>query len=191
MIEEDEITAARNLALQKIGRNVVHFQRIEALLKILVTFANFSAPLKDLPNYLERRQSPATMSTMGTLVGKLADAIKSEPLRSPDDSRDIWISNSIAFADGEAAEKWSSEMQQVVHDRNSLIHQTLALFDENSLQSCVQLSEELDLQHGKLLQTRAGLGSILSALKEAHLELMANAEEIAARLSSSGSAHDA
>ncbi len=46
------ISEARDLTLQKVGRNVVQFQRMEAMLKFILKIANFAAPASEVAERL-------------------------------------------------------------------------------------------------------------------------------------------
>jgi hypothetical protein len=59
------VDAARDLALRKIGRNVVNFQKMEVMLKFIVTFANFSVPMSQIVEHLQAALKNVRKAPMG------------------------------------------------------------------------------------------------------------------------------
>ena len=89
MASDSESCSARDLTLQKIGRNVVNFQRMEAMLKFVLTVTNFSAPIGEAQRHLDGQLKSLRSAPMGTLVEDAAKALHSEPRAPPENIQEI------------------------------------------------------------------------------------------------------
>jgi hypothetical protein len=174
-------SAARDLTLQKIGRNVVNFQKMEAMLKFILTATNFSTPISKVQKCLEIQARSLRNKSMGVLVEGAARALHSEAPTAPQDAKEIWVTH--AFTLGEGGSKlpdWRREMRKVVGERNKLIHKMLSSWDPRSLESCRSLCEELDAQRERILPAYEHLESVAKAIRESHLEMAQEVDELVA-----------
>ena len=169
------LEVARNLALQKVGRNVVNFQKMEAMLKYILAFANLQSPLSDIAKSITQKTAAIAKRPMGQLVADATKALHRDPdstPRLPTDLNEVWFSYSFTISETrEDAREWRKLMEAVVTERNALIHQMLATFDPNSLESCESLCVKLDEQRSRILQAYEQLESIVLAIRESHREL--------------------
>jgi hypothetical protein len=162
----------RNLAFQKIGRNVANYQRFEAMLRFVLVFCDVTAQPKDLGSAIARRTAAYAKLPMGHLVDAGAAALFAEEKSLPDSIKTPHIGFSISIDGGKAAAKeWKRELMLIVKERNQLIHKTLTSFDPRSLESCQSLCQELDRQRERLQQPFAHVEALVAAIKEAHLEV--------------------
>jgi hypothetical protein len=172
----NDLEASRNLALQKIGRNVVNFQKMEAMLKYILTFANLEGSLTSDPSTaIAQRAGEFARRPMGRLVVDAASALHLDPNSSQDLKEDalagrFFYSFTIGES-GEAAAQWQNAMNAVVSERNALVHQMLATFDPSSLESCESLSARLDEQRSRIIPAYQHLESIVIAIRESHRDL--------------------
>ena len=175
MTSHTELDEARNEALRKVGRNVVNFQKIEAMLKHLLAHGNVQGCARDL----ERLQAQRVASLAKQPMGKLADAfVKSTYSRSassdpdPEDITEAWFSFSFEIeSDEDFAKEKKKALKVIVEERNILVHQMLAHFNPSSLDSCKQLCAELDNQNAKIVPEYKFFQSMVGALKDAQKEL--------------------
>ena len=58
----------KELALRNIGRNVVNFQKIEGMLKLLLSQSNFQSPISKFSETLEERKKIIEKKSLGTLA---------------------------------------------------------------------------------------------------------------------------
>ena len=63
-----ELENARNVALQKYGRNVYNFALLESWLKVLVLHTEFSGHMSEIPEVLSRRTESVYNKTMGASI---------------------------------------------------------------------------------------------------------------------------
>lgn len=174
---ETDLDPARSEALRKIGRNVVNFQKMEAMLKELLLFGKVEGYGSELKQIVEQRASQLAKQTMA----KLADALVKSALpkgespdpRGPDDLAEPWFSFSCEILSSEEfIKERRRELKTVVEQRNKLIHQMLADFNPNSMESCLKLSSELDQQHDTIMPEYEFLKSMVEALRSAQCEMI-------------------
>lgn len=159
----------RDEVLRKIGRNVVNFQKMEAMLKLLNTQQAISGSISDL----SRIAAKAKKATSKQPMGRLADAfIRS--VYSPEQSvsehgsvEEVSVTFSLRIeADPALVAERRRALRSVVRERNKLVHQWLASFDQNSLESCKALGADLDEQHAKVWPEFDTLRTIVMAVRE-------------------------
>ena len=174
MDEIAELDNARNLALQEIGRNVVAFQKMEAMLKFLA--ANYR--IQGLPDQLNRirnqNRRDVDRQTMGSLVDKLFRSVVIEGANEQDEPNapvgEASLRISIELG-AEAHDETREAFRLVVQERNALIHKMLVSFDPNSLNSCQEVSMLLDAQRDRLKPHFEYLRSMVKAISEGHKSL--------------------
>jgi len=185
MIADEELAAARNEALQKIGRNLVNFQRMEAMLRFILGFAGLSGSAAGTADLLRARQRESRKASMGTLVDRTGRSFDMPAPGAPPGAKQPWISHSISFQESpEAARDWRREMRAVVRERNRLVHHMLSDFDPGSAESCRTLAGELDAQRERIRRTFDQLVAMVGLIRQAAAELEANQESILAALTS-------
>jgi len=179
-----EVAVARDLALQKVGRNVVNFQRMEAMLKLLLKFANFSAPISKAREHFEAREKRHRTKPMGHLVELAAKALHGETPAVPADIGEGWATYSLSLGDGSQMKEWRKEFRRVVRERNTLIHQMLAAWNPNSIESSRSLCQELDEQRERIMSAYRHLESVVKVIPELHQALAQNVDALAASIPS-------
>ncbi len=133
-------------ALRKVGRNVVNFQKMEAMLKYLILHNNISGPITE--SLQAKRKKAISRKTMGMLIDDLLDLnAKFGESSIPDNIDKAWMAISHqVFSDEEDISSRKKALKRVVAERNKLIHKMLFNFNPNSIESCELLIQELDKQ---------------------------------------------
>jgi len=164
----------KEIALQKIGRNVVNFQKIEAMLKVFVSENNFKAPINKLEETLEERKQRFEKQSLGKLTEEYFKSFASmESIHNyPDERSEAWMSLSVQIEneDGTLPQQ-KDAINFLVSERNRLIHQMLAEFNPASTDSCNDLIMELDKQDEMIQREYKNLQYLLKAFHEAKKEL--------------------
>jgi hypothetical protein len=173
-----EVSSARDLTLQKIGRNVVNFQKMEAMLKLILKVTGFAAPVSKGREYLEARAKSHGTKPMGHLVELAAKALHGKTPSVPKDAGEVWVTHSISLGNESQMKEWRKEFRRIVGERNSLIHRMLAKWNPSSIESCRSLCEELDAQRERILPAYEHLESVVKAIRESHEELARNVDAI-------------
>lgn len=159
---------ARDEVLRKIGRNVVNFARMEAMLKFLNTQQHISGALSDLPKIAARAKKVASRRPMGRLAEEFVRSVYSSAETSFERASS---EASVAFsfrieADPAVAAERKRALRAVVRERNKLVHKWLAAFDTNSLESCEALGTALDAQNALVRPELEALRELVLALRE-------------------------
>lgn len=155
MNELVDIEAVRDEALRKLGRNIVHFSKIEVILKILLSVNQLKGIEKTFSDQSLENKTRFQKQTLGQLVQEfykniLVDASKSEPI--PDFSEaEISISFKVIYNNPDFLKVQKSKLKSLVAERNKLIHQDSAFIDTSSVEDCHNLIFLLDKQYSRLL----------------------------------------
>lgn len=146
MNEDSQNTELLDEFFRRLGRNVLNFQKLEFLLKILVQ-PNLAGSAGTLAKQMAKQRGSIYKSSMGILAGRLIESINKEDLNLPpnQDLQELWMSISFKIdMDPEAREKLASELAAIISERNDLIHVKLATLDTNSPLDCKELMIFLD-----------------------------------------------
>jgi uncharacterized protein (DUF952 family) len=177
-----ELEAERNAALQKIGRNVVNLQKVEAMLKFLLLVSDQTVPASMFSAEHVKRAKRIARMPMGELVERTAKGVFfREEVKSkiPVDIQEPWLSLSFAIESDDATRlAWRKNLRRVVQERNALIHKLLAKFDPHSIESCKSLSAALDEQRARLSDAYSSVESMFKAAREGLADIAAGNCEI-------------
>ncbi|MEP5764959.1 MAG: hypothetical protein ABJ308_10200 [Halieaceae bacterium] len=169
-------------ALRKIGRNVLNIQRMEAMLKFLVSRSNIEGKASELRSNQEKAVAAVTRQTMGNLVKSFVGSVYATPSEIEDEADveidEVWIRLSFRIeADSAHIEQRQAELNALVEERNKLIHQLLGEFDQTSIESCRKLGELLDEQAERVRPEYEKLKSLILVLNDARKEAFKAIEE--------------
>lgn len=172
----------RNLVFQKVGRNVVNFQRMERALKVLIVRNDIQGHASELAEIYRQRQESVDRRSMGLLVDDLMNSIygtHTSTVGSPEELKEAWLSFSFKVeANEQAIVAQRKALSLVVKERNALIHQMLSVFDPDSSESCQCLISALDEQNARLEPHYVWLMRMVGRVKGAQLEAIDQIEAI-------------
>jgi hypothetical protein len=177
------LEVARDLALQKIGRNVVNFQKLEAMLKYISAFASLHGPVSELAETVATRTERLAKWPMGRLVNEASNVLhqdRESTEHSPAELADAWFSATLTVTTQDGRE-WRKVMEAVVAERNALMHQMLVTFDPNSLESCELLSAKLDEQRSRTIPAYEHVQSIVLTIRDSYQDMARHLEGITAQ----------
>lgn len=155
--------------LRKIGRNIVNFQKIEAMLKALNAQLSISGPLTEFSALAAKAKAAVAKQPMGRLAEAFVQSVFSAAPSRTGSVATERTAVSFSFqieADGSVAKERKRALRRVVVERNKLVHKWLAEFDPNSLESCARLSTVLDEQHKTVLPEFETLKGIFQTFRE-------------------------
>lgn len=164
METEDRLEKAKNEVLRKIGRNMLNFQKIEGMFKFLIANGSISGYASEIMDLKKQRAESIKKKTMGQLIGQFIedtysgnDKNKEAPtkLKAPHLSINFNIE-----CEKSHYENKKQALALLVEQRNDLIHHLLPRFDSNSIESCKETEQYLELQHEMLLSEINELQSI-------------------------------
>lgn len=171
----EDLKTLQKLALANLGRNVLHFQRLEAQLKLLVLFGDIQAPLDGFAASHKKKAEDIRTKTMGAVVSELHERIYG---KVPDLETTTAITEaSLTFGfcveidpQNLAAEK--QRLTDLVRERNQLIHHDLSGFDPNSVESCRHWITGLDEQNERIVKEFEYVQRLVNSCKEAFQKLL-------------------
>ncbi|MCC5638908.1 hypothetical protein LC593_24375 [Nostoc sp. CHAB 5844] len=170
MNELVDIEAVRSEALRKLGRNIVNFSKIEAVLKYLLSVGQLEGKEKTISEQLRRNQTRLRKQTLGSLVQDfhkniLGDANQSE-LTTDFSGVGISVSLKVSYNNPDFLKEQKRALRSIVTERNKLIHQDLAFIDTSSIEDYRNLITLLDEQNPRLLAQLEELKWIIESLRE-------------------------
>lgn len=155
---------------RKIGRNVLLFQRLEAVLKALLAQGSVSGYVSDLKTVHEQQIASIGKQTLGQLVGQFTADVLSGPeetTNEPEELKGVWLSfNFKVKYDGSFSPPLEEILGLIVAERNELIHHLLPKLDLSSTRGARAAIEYLDRQRGKVLPTYAELKQLVTGLHD-------------------------
>lgn len=176
-----DLDVVRDDTYRKIGRNIYAFQRMESIIKFLLARSRLEGPMDQLRAVRAKTDGKILKVTMGGLIEPFISQIYVDDapanLRLEGLDR-AWISVSYKIeADQSHVEERKLKLNKLVSERNRLVHQMIGGSDIDSIDSCIQLCDELDVQYELVKPEYDDLHSIMEAmqscLKEAAERLMA------------------
>ncbi|MFM1561421.1 MAG: hypothetical protein ACKJSK_19105 [Roseibacillus sp.] len=155
MSEVEDLEVARNEVLRKIGRNVLHFQQAEHLLKTLLRVGSIAGGASELESAMNMRGATIQNQTMGQLVGQFLEdhcSGSNDVAEEPEVLTEPHLAISFSGESPPAAQEANRRaLEGIVENRNHLIHHLLPQYDPNSMKSCRELDRYLDHQREELL----------------------------------------
>lgn len=156
--------------LQKIGRNVVFFGKIEVLMKYLVGQNELSGPASEILALRDKKKQALSRKTLGQMKGEYIQSFHadSEEKEMPADLSELWIEISSKWGtDEEIRKERKRTLAIVVKECNRLIHHMVAHLNPNRMESCTSLIVELDAQFEKILPEFERLQAHVKAFRDA------------------------
>jgi hypothetical protein len=175
--QTEEFKALSRMALACLGRNVLHFQRLETQLKCLVLICDVAAPQDDFASALGKRAEELRTTTMGNLVNELHQQLYGKPAEAEDRASISKLAVRIQFrldGDPNYIAQQKKKLGDLVQERNNLIHQDLAEFDPNSEESCRRWIVRLDEQNARVEAQVREFQQLLNIQNEGMRHLMAS-----------------
>lgn len=155
----DDIAGLRDEALRKIGRNLVLYQKLEAMMKFIAAHAAVEAKVMGLSaagleKVLKTQRKSVKRATFGRLKStwierlfsnKAGDEEQLEAHATQAESMEprFKLEFFMETKPGQREER-EAVMARLLRDRNALVHQRLAEFNHESADSCQRLIDELD-----------------------------------------------
>jgi hypothetical protein len=168
---DNHLKELNNEIYQKAGRNLVLFQRIEGLLRYLLSNSNISCYADELSNTINKQMQEISNfpnGTMGNLVKQYKNLNQTDKADLPISLNKAWISFNCNFEqDLEREEK----LALLVIQRNRLAHCFLEDWNLGDIDNCNLAIEHLSTQHKKAKIEFEHLLAQAQLLQEAKIEL--------------------
>lgn len=177
MDREQHITPPnpKDEVLRKIGRNLLIFQQIESLLKMILGNSKVQGYARELALYQEQRINGIQKDMMGQLIkqyfGEILSSSDEEP-KGPRDLTEPWLSCSLKITvDATFAENQLKAFEMMREERNRLVHHFLPYWQSDSPENLIQASDYLDKQREKILPVWEHLKAVAKTIQQARQEL--------------------
>jgi hypothetical protein len=163
-----DIETVRAEALRKLGRNIVNFSKIEAVLKYLLAVSQFKGTRETTSEQFYRDHVKNRKETLGKLVQEfhknvLVDGSHVEATAPPSNS-EFSVSFLVTYNNLDFQKSQKRALSKIVVERNKLIHQNLALIDTSCIEDYRKLITLLDEQNPRLLAHLEELGWMIKTL---------------------------
>ena len=162
-------------ALQKIGRNLVNFQKLEGMLKYLASAPNYSGSLEDIQSQKEKQISSLHLKSFGLVAKEFFEFVYPENRRDSKDTDGGIYQVAVTITGGDR-ERLVAAIRSLVDARNDLVHHRLTVFDHGSAQDCKELISFLDEQNERLIPVYEEVAELTKTMRLARRE-MANVVE--------------
>lgn len=142
---------------QRVGRNLILFQKLEYILKKIVAKSEVSGYASEISKNWEQRNAYVMKQTLGSLVGHHVRSLNpkqtdlNESLPESDECY-FSIRYSIEYGNPDLLEDRKTVLAVFVKERNDLVHHLFANYNLNDVDSRRELAVMLDEQHQRLSQ---------------------------------------
>jgi len=141
-MSESKIEIEYKKTLEKIGRNIINFQHLETGLKYLISRCVIHGDdVPSLTGNIESTVNKYSKKTLGNLVGEYLDRIYQG---AKINNGSVFLMQFSVEADKEFILDRKLALENLVAQRNQLVHHRLIELDSKSISSCKKLSAELD-----------------------------------------------
>ena len=170
--EMNNLEAANNDVMRKIGRNMLLLQQLEGLLKYLLANSFMEGSVSSMRGNRDKYISQIGKKSLGQLVGefcersiKTTDSPESEESSQEPDEAYIKFQYSIE-CDQKEYENRKQILADIVEERNKLIHHLLPTYDSQSLDRLKELDAQLDQQRQQVLKEIDYLSGLIKSFNE-------------------------
>jgi hypothetical protein len=171
-----ERTPERDEVLRRIGRNVVNFQMVEAMLKHLNANASVHGPASQLADRMEAQRTAVHRKTMGELAGQMLTKVLQAPPehQTPDEISEPWVGFHFSVeTDAQFIDQHDREMRALVDARNDLIHHFLPRWSSAMDSDMEAVLAYLDTQRDETFQMLDRLKGWVKAMEEGRRQIAA------------------
>jgi hypothetical protein len=162
---------------QKIGRNIVILQKIEKNLKLILASSQLSGPASKLADIRKNNVLSIKKKTLGGLIQQFTSNFTSDPenselLNVEDDISEPHLAFKIHLStDSEEFEYRKNQLNNILKERNDLVHHLLLDFDLSVDSERIELANKLDLQYEQAGIVQHRLDFDLELLRQAQIHL--------------------
>jgi hypothetical protein len=178
---QPDLVGVRHEVFRKIGRNVVQFQELERLLKLLASACRVSASVSGFQAAWATRVASFRKQTLGQVARPLLEQLhdSAEPASSaPPQLSEPWITFSLQIeSDAQTRAADERSLATLVKERNQLVHHLLERWNPNDIASCRRVSVELDEQRARIVLEIEKHQAYVRGIREHAVDLQLGLEE--------------
>ena len=174
--ELSELDDLQDEVLRGIGRNVLNLQKMEGMLKFIVSSTgaigstkDAAQPMTGLERSIKSRRKAIKRMPMGRLVENLSKTLQPGEAgqgETADSENSFSLEVSFSVDNEDFTNELTQALKEIVRERNDLIHKRLVPFDPKSVESCRDLIRELDEQRARIKPQFEALSAIFLSLKD-------------------------
>lgn len=172
MDKDNELAESKSRTYQLIGRNVLLFQQMEHLLKIILPRSTVSiSPDTDISALKDQRYAEVEKCSLGTLVNRFIDEVcDPNELPTTDHSDRVGARTTfrLNFETPEGGEALFQRLKALVKGRNDLVHHFLLQIDAKTVESWCATHEALEEQYRLTLAEIKVLQQLVESLDMTH-----------------------
>ena len=174
---ESDLDVLKNEVLRKIGRNVILYQQLEVMLKLLVSNGNITGYVCDLQLIKEQKKEKVMRQTLGHVAGQFLENTYGEYQEHDEEldelgEKKMHVSFSYKIqSDENHYQRTKENLAQIVQERNDLIHHFILNYNLNSMDSLIEAEQYLDSKREALLPEHDNVKQYLKALDEGRKEI--------------------
>lgn len=148
----DDLIELQKEVHRKIGRNALLFQHVEGLLKLLLADSHTSGYVSDIRTKHLQRQASIHKQTMGQVLRQYLNTQSHlGTSNEPTELKKPWISLTITLKDEQGISPFQSSLNELLAERNELIHHFLSKWNMQSVESGQAAQAYLDQQCDKIV----------------------------------------
>ena len=172
---EHVLSSTHDEVLRRLGRNLLLYQQIEHLLKILLISHPLEGAPADISTYLEKRKCQFGKQMLGLLVEQFSAEILVDagapPLadRSWEDSLStLHVSSTLRLAmESDRLAEYRRDLVAMTQERNELVHHFVQRWEHGSPSALEEALRYLDVQWAKAMPIFEHLKATLDVLRDA------------------------
>jgi hypothetical protein len=162
---------------RKIGKNLITIQKIEHLLKYIVTHSHISGPVGQIVEIKKGLEDKLSNQSMGQVLSQYLANINPDTEKIIEDTDSQSDSLHITFQfernySKERFEEIETNLSNILKERNDLVHHFILDFEEDSIDSCIKMEKKLDEQRSSLLTVLEDLQEIVKFITESKKQLV-------------------
>lgn len=171
-----ELDDLQDQVFRGIGRNVLNLQKMEGMLKFIVSSTgeigstvDLAQPIQGLEKSIKNRRNAIKRLPMGRLVENLSKTLETAEIDQGEiTNSEIGFGIKVSFSveDEDFTNELNQALREIVIERNSLIHKKLISFDHKSVKGCRELIRELDEQRARIKPQYEALSAICLSLRD-------------------------
>lgn len=165
-----ELEKVRDEIHRKIGMNMLLLQEVEYLLKHLIANGKVAGPISEIKGIRQRQIESVKTKMLGQLVKQYVEDTHrdKEITEIPENLEEPHFSFFVKVeCSPEEYENKKKTLEDIVAERNKLIHHFLPRLCPDSIENWMKVDEYLEQQHAKILPEKAAFRSTIATMHKA------------------------
>ncbi len=154
MAEETDLEQLKDIAHRKHSRNMLYFQRLEQLMKVVLSRCPIAFYASEAETALQRRADWVRGKTLGWLIDEFVESVyapERESAEPIEELKEIQLQIMFRIGDGAFYESRKAALNHILQDRNHLAHHFLPqVWKWNSLEQGQNVIRYLDEQFDRI-----------------------------------------